>query len=90
MATQLVTRKVVTARKYDIYKIQKGKMELLERGTYEERPVKKDVASLYELKTTEVFIECTGTVKTTYGVPVEKFMEIAEVVATEDGESDEE
>lgn len=79
--TNMVTRRVVESRTYDIYEVNGDKFTKLDTIAISGRVKEKELAEKYGVeKVTAIEIAVN---KKVYGVPIDKFMELAVEVATE-------
>lgn len=85
---RMVTRKVIEAKKYKVYKMDG--LQLTELDTIEEKGKvsEKELAKKY--KVDKVVIDCIEEKKVTYGMTVSEFMKYAVLVEDEEKEAVEE
>lgn len=73
---RMVTRKVIEMKKYKVYKMEG--LQLVELGELETKGKVNETELAKEYKVDKVIVDCIEEKKAIYGVPVSKFMEIAE------------
>ena len=79
MAKQIfITRRVIENKEYNVYKVEGTSLELLGTEIIKGKVSEKEIAEKYGVP--KVFIDCVKENKVIYGVPVEKFMELAVVI----------
>lgn len=79
--SNMVTRRVIESRTYEVYEVKDGKFNLLGTETISGRVNENKLAEQYKVDkvvTVEIAVN-----KKIYGVPVDEFMKIAVEVATE-------
>lgn len=88
--TDQVVRRVVLGREYQVYSMnfKEGKMDLLETVTADKRPSETELAEKHNVD--KVVIVPTKVKTGYYGVAIDKFMEIAELVDTKEKDLTEE
>lgn len=84
--TNMVTRRVVESRNYNVFKVEGETLTKVGETTIKGRPKEEEIAK--EFKVDKVVLVETSVNKKVYGVPVEEFMKIAVEVTKE--EKDEE
>ena len=82
--TEQVIRRVVLGREYQVYSMnfKEGKMDLIETVTADKRPSESELSEKHGID--KVVILATKVKTGYYGVSIEKFMEIAELVDTKE------
>lgn len=73
---RMVTRKVIETKKYKVYKMEG--LQLVELGEIETKGKVSETDLAKEYGVDKVIVDCIEEKKAIYGVPVSKFMEIAE------------
>lgn len=76
--TNYVTRRVTRNKEVAIYSLENGKLELIDTRVIDGRPNERQLAE--EFKVSKVVCETVKSEVVTYGVEVEKFMEIATII----------
>lgn len=84
--SNMVIRRVTGSKTVDVYKFEKGKVEKLDTITIDSSKVnEKELANKYNV--TKVMTDVVKTETKYYGVPIEKFMELAIEIKKEVGEN---
>lgn len=85
---RMVTRKVIDAKKYNVYKMEGITLTLLDTIEEKGKVSEKELAKKYEVD--KVIIDCVEEKKVTYGMTVSEFMKYAVVVEDEAETADQE
>jgi hypothetical protein len=81
---RMVTRKVIDAKKYNVYKMEGTNLTLLDTIEEKGKVSEKELAKKY--KVDKVIVDCVEEKKVTYGMTVSEFMKYA-VVVEDDAET---
>lgn len=73
-----ITRRVIENKEYKVFKVEGTTLELLGTEVIKGKVSEKEIAEKYGVS--KVFIDCVKENKVIYGVPVDKFMEMAVVL----------
>ena len=79
---RMVTRKVIDAKKYNVYKMEGTTLTLLDTIEEKGKVSEKELAKKYEVD--KVIVDCVEEKKVTYGMTVSEFMKYAVVVEDEE------
>lgn len=79
---RMVTRKVIEAKKYNVYKMEGLNLTLLATIEEKGKVSEKELAKKY--KVDKVVIDCIEEKKVTYGMTVSEFMKYAQLVEDEE------